>query len=119
MNALAGKRILVVEDEVLIAFALEDLLLQLECVVIGPAHSLADALELLDRQPLDAALLDVNLDGVRSYRLAERLAERGVPFVFVTGCAEDSVDWTGGPAKILHKPYTDDAIRAVLLAQLA
>ncbi|MBW6527669.1 response regulator [Sphingomonas sp. RHCKR7] len=82
---LAGRRILVVEDEYFIASDLRRALGAEQAVVIGPVSSLAAGLELAERDGIDAALLDVNLEGDSSLAIADRLAARGVPFVFVTG----------------------------------
>ena len=85
-SALRGRRILVVEDEYMMA---EDLRRDLEKVgaeVVGPVPSVADALRLLAREDgLDGAVLDVNLRGEKAYPVADALRERGVPFVLATG----------------------------------
>ncbi len=85
-SVLQGRRILVVEDEYMMA---EDLRRDLEKVgaeVVGPVPSVADALRLLAREDgLDGAVLDVNLRGEKAYPVADALRERGVPFVLATG----------------------------------
>jgi CheY-like chemotaxis protein len=85
-QGLRGRRLLVVEDEYLIA---ADLALALDdggAEVVGPAGSVEDALELIAAQsPLDAAVLDINLGNERAYPIADALRERGVPFIFATG----------------------------------
>jgi len=86
MADLRGLRILVVEDEALIAMALEDILLDLGCTVVGPAASVDAALQLVDG-PLDGALLDVNVKGTLIYPVAEKLAARGVPVALCSGYA--------------------------------
>ena len=88
--ALAGHRVLVVEDEALVAMELADILERQGCGVIGPAASVAQALALLDGR-LDAALLDLNLNGEPGLPVAAALGDRGVPFVVVSGYAEDQV----------------------------
>ena len=87
-DGLQDHRILIVEDEAMIALDLEMALVHAGCVVVGPMASLAQALRHLDDEPFDAALLDVNLNGVLIFPLAEKLAARGIPFVFMTGYAE-------------------------------
>ena len=89
--ALAGHRVLVVEDEALVAMELGDILERQGCRVIGPAASIAQALALLDGRRLDAALLDLNLKGEPGLPVAVALSGRGVPFVVVSGYAEDQV----------------------------
>src|SRR5690349_6225193 len=91
LGCLAGRRVLVAEDEVLIAMAYEALLHEHGCAVLGPAAQVDEALALLaptGGPPPDAAVLDVNLDGKPSVPVAEALAVLGIPFVVVTGYAE-------------------------------
>jgi two-component SAPR family response regulator len=82
---LSGRRILIVEDEFLLAMELELLLRQRGCLVLGPVSSVSHALDLLDEEPPDVALLDVNLKGERATPIAAALMARGVPFVLITG----------------------------------
>ncbi|RAZ83140.1 hypothetical protein DPM33_32630 [Mesorhizobium hawassense] len=82
---LSGLRVLVVEDTFLVALDLSDELTEAGCDVVGPASSVGQALEEIDGVDLDGAVLDVNLNGERSFPLAEHLAARDVPFVFLTG----------------------------------
>jgi two-component SAPR family response regulator len=82
---LSGRRILVVEDEFLLAMELEALLERRGCTVLGPVPSVGQALALLDGEPPDVALLDVNLKGERATPVAAALIDRGVPFVLITG----------------------------------
>jgi CheY-like chemotaxis protein len=78
-------RILIVEDELLIAMEIEQMLVELGCAVVGPAPSVAQALAILDREEPDFAILDVNLGPERSTPIAEALRKRGVPFALATG----------------------------------
>jgi two-component SAPR family response regulator len=82
---LAGLRILIVEDEFLLAMELEMLLQQRGCMVLGPVSSVGQALTMLDGEQPDIALLDVNLKGERATPVAAALQARGVPFVLITG----------------------------------
>ena len=80
---LTGRRVLVVEDESLVAMLLETILEDMECVPIGPASNVDEGQKLArDTENLDAALLDVNVAGRQVFPVAEALKERGVPFVF-------------------------------------
>jgi CheY-like chemotaxis protein len=115
MSVLAGKRVLVVEDEAIIAFALEDMLGDLGCTVVGPAMHLDEASTMAERELLDAAILDVNINDARSYPIAERLEQRGVPFIFATGYGEEGLSWAGRPAELLPKPYRKEQVQAALL----
>ncbi len=85
MDGLANRRILVVEDEVLIAMQIEEILLDLGCVVVGAVGRLDAAMRLADDQTLDAAILDVNIHGGLVYPVADRLSARGIPFMFASG----------------------------------
>lgn len=114
MSPLQRKRVLLVEDEAMIAFAVEDILLDLGCEVVGPAFRLEDAVELASAEMIDAAILDVNLNDQRSYAVADELKRRGIPFLFATGYGEDGVDWNGATPAILPKPYRKDQIAAAL-----
>jgi len=85
VSSLRGKRILVVEDEYFIASDLARLLLQQEAVVLGPVADVERGLALTEGNPIDAAILDVNLEGSPCFPIADRLSERKVPFMFLTG----------------------------------
>jgi len=111
MTALAGLRVLVVEDEPVVAMCLEDILEELGCVTVGPVGRLIEGLALAQREPLDAAILDINLDGERSNRIAEALRDRGVPFAFASGYGSAP---EGFGAPMIEKPYrTADIERAL------
>ena len=114
MSALRGKRVLLVEDEAVIAFAVEDMLTDLGCEVVGPAFRLEEAIAMAETAALDAAILDVNLNDQRSYVVADELTRRAVPFLFATGYAEAGVDWGGAEVAVLPKPYRQDQIAAAL-----
>ena len=96
---LEGVSVLIVEDRYLIATDLAHEVMHLGGKVLGPAPSLAAAAELMDQEPISLALLDVNLDGEAVYPLAEALADRGVPIVFVTGYDPETLPpaWKGYP----------------------
>lgn len=85
---LRGRRVLIVEDEWLVAMELQALLEQHGCTVLGPVKSGAHALALLDHERPDAALLDLNLNGQRSTLVALALSAQQVPFLLVTGYGE-------------------------------
>ena len=82
---MTGRRILVVEDEPLIAIEIENVLLSLGCTVVGPTGSLRTALELATVEVLDGAILDVNIRGLEVYPVADVLLGRGVEFVIASG----------------------------------
>jgi CheY-like chemotaxis protein len=118
VSALAGRRVLLVEDERLIALLAEDMLTDLGCEVVGPAASLAEARALADREgKLDAALLDVNLRGEPVHPLAEALRARGVAVVLVSGYA-DPLAGSAAALPVVAKPYLSADLAAALTAAL-
>jgi CheY-like chemotaxis protein len=112
---LMGMRVLVVEDEPIIAMMIVDYLEELGCKVVAVASRLPDAIEQARTLDLDAAALDVNLAGELSYPVAEVLRERAVPFVFATGYGVDAtpVSWKSAP--VLSKPFRVEQLAKVLL----
>jgi CheY-like chemotaxis protein len=87
-EALRGRRVLVVEDEMLVAMEFENLLQRQGCAVLGPAPTVDRALGLLEHDQPDAALLELKLHGQPATAVAVALKTRGVPFVLVTGYGE-------------------------------
>jgi DNA-binding response OmpR family regulator len=113
---MAGpQRILIVEDEPLIAMMLEDFLDALDREAAGVADNVAAALDLIGQGGIDAAILDVNLrGGETSWPIADRLAAEGIPFVLATGGSGDSVAEQHRGRPVLSKPFTMDAVEKVL-----
>jgi DNA-binding response OmpR family regulator len=109
-TALHGRRILVVEDEELIAMLIEETLIDQGCMVIGPAATLAAALALARDEAIDAAVLDVNLAGARTDAVADLLATRGIPFLFATGYGDRATSSAHAKAPVIGKPFTLDAL---------
>lgn len=116
---LVGKRVLVVEDEMLVAMNLEDTLVDLGAEVVGPAMRLDTALELARIEQFDVAVLDINLHGGRSYPVAEALRERGLPFVFATGYGHAEGAEAFSDVAILVKPYRAEELADALKSALA
>jgi len=111
---IACARILIVEDEPIVAMCLEDMLSELGHATLGPASRVADGLALLENGP-DAAILDINLSGERSDAIAHALAERGVPMVFATGYGT-APEGFGPDTPLLEKPYRLEQLRTALAA---
>ena len=103
-SGISGRRILVVEDEVMVAWTLEDMLGELGCAVIGPAARVSQALAMIKTTSIDAAVLDVNLNGEMSYAVADALSERGVPFVLSTAYNKNSLKGSYHGRPLLQKP---------------
>lgn len=109
------QRILIVEDEPLIAMMLEDFLDVLGKQLAGQADNVADALALIDAGGIDAAILDVNLrGGEKSWPIADALAARGIPFVFATGGSQDGLIDAHRARPTLSKPFTMDGVAKAL-----
>ena len=117
-DPLTGLRLLVVEDEALVAMALEDMLGDLGCVVVDVAGTLARGVALAEKLAIDGAILDINLGGEKVFPVAERLAERGVPFVFCTGYGLAGVPADFAQAPTLSKPYDQRQLHDLLVTGL-
>jgi CheY-like chemotaxis protein len=115
---LEGRRVLLVEDEVLVAMLIEDILTDFGCAVVGTAARLEDALKSAREEAMDIALLDVNLGGQRSFPVADILAERGVPFLFVSGYGEQGLEAPHQNRPVLQKPFSPELIAEALLRAL-
>lgn len=117
-HALRGRRVLVVEDEALVAMMMEYGLVDAGADVIGPAFSVEEALGLIERTVqdggLNAAVLDLNLEGAAVSPVADRLADLGVPFVFATGYGEDCDRGAHAAAPVLAKPFNPNALVAAV-----
>ena len=115
---LAGKRVLVAEDEPLVSMLVEDELRDAGATVLGPAHSVDDALRLVEAAAADggisAAVLDINLDWRHAGPLADRLAALGVPFLFATGYGENCDMGGHGEAPVLRKPFGAETLAAAV-----
>lgn len=117
-DSLSGLRVFVVEDEMLVAWLIEDMLAELGCTAVGPAARVDEALEMIDTAAIDLAIVDVNLNGQRSFPVVDVLAERGVPFAFSTGYRPDSlpVRYRGFP--VLRKPFARSKLAETLATLL-
>lgn len=113
-TGVKGKRILVVEDDYFIAADVRRMLEQAGAIVLGPVHDTAAALVLAGHGPVEVALLDVNLDGVLSYELADALTARGVPCLFLTGYDDWSMPAPYRAMPRLAKPFTAQAVMATI-----
>jgi DNA-binding response OmpR family regulator len=113
VSAARAKRILVVEDEALIAMMLEDMLIDLGFDVVGPALTFENALRLARSEDYDCAILDVNLGSHRSYPIADAVAARGLKLLFASGYDSPAGEWTGA-AGTIRKPFDKHALATVL-----
>jgi len=123
-DSAPAARILIVEDEALVAMIMVDVVEETGCHVVGPAEGLGMAIEFARTEPkLDGAILDLNLSGNQAYPVAEILKQRGVPFVFVTGYGSNELapPYDGHPS--ITKPFRveelEDAVRRMLAGNAA
>jgi CheY-like chemotaxis protein len=117
MTTLRGKSVLIVEDESLIAMMAEDFLVELAAKVIGPATTIDAALSLIAVEAIDAALLDLNIRGQRSDRVADALRLKGIPIVCATGYGESETVFAQG-SPIIGKPYSKETLDRALQSVL-
>lgn len=111
-DRLAGYRILVVEDEMMIALLIEVTLQELGCVVVGPVSTLDAALLLAREATLDAAILDVTIRGGDVYPVAKALRDRGIPFVLASGYGDWALPEAVQDQPRLTKPFTPRDLEA-------
>ena len=109
---LSGLKVLVAEDEVLIAMLVEDALDELGCVMAAQCQSVVEAVAAARETDFDVALIDFNLRGGKATELAEVLRELGRPFAIVTGAPADAAGH--GEAAILAKPFKVEEVASTL-----
>lgn len=116
---LTGKKVLVLEDEPLIAMLIVDALQRAGSKVVGPAYSAEQALALIAKENVDVAVLDVHLgNGATSAPVADALSEAGIPFIFATGHGQSALRTVDQGRPFLGKPYSDRDVIAAIAAAL-
>ncbi len=114
MMRILPMRILIVEDEPMIAMLLEDTLDMLGHEVAGTAESVEAAIALIDADAIDAAIVDINLNGEKAWPVAEALTSASIPFAISSGAADSEIPQQYAGAPLLKKPYMIADIEAVL-----
>ena len=113
-QSLAGARVLVVEDEFAVLLLVEDMLTELGCTIAGTASRMSEALGMASGLELDAAVLDVNINGEPVDPVAEVLASRQVPMVFSTGYGRSGITSRWRSCPVLQKPYRTEELATAL-----
>ena len=113
-DVVDARRVLLVEDEALVGIMMKDLLTGLGFEVVGPFGMVSEAIRVVEREQLQAAVLDVNLRGEMIYGLADKLTDRGIPLVFVTGYGAETIDPRFANVPVLQKPVDNIALQRVL-----
>jgi CheY-like chemotaxis protein len=116
---LEGVRILLVEDEGLVAMSIEDMLADLGCQVTASAHTIDIAIDKAREGGFQCALLDVNLRGKEVFPVAEILCEQGIPFVFLSGYGRAALPEKFRARPVAAKPFQSEELAAALSAALA
>ena len=102
---LSNRKVLVVEDEMMIAMLIEDMLDEFGCKLVGLATNVPRALDLIGKEPVEIAVLDLNLDGQDTYAIADALQRKNVPFIFATGYGSTGLRQEYGNRPVLQKPF--------------
>jgi CheY-like chemotaxis protein len=113
---LDGKRVLVVEDEMLIALLIEDPLVDIGCSIVATCGDVQTALDAVRTRAFDLAVLDVNLAGEMVYPVADLLAERNIPFLLLSGYGTEAISSRHPEWKVCAKPYSRGEFVEMLLA---
>ncbi len=116
---LEGVKVLIIEDDSLVAMSVGDMLSDLGCSVVANAGNLTQAYEMVDAGGFDFALLDVNLRGKEVFPVAEILSERGVPFAFASGYGRAGLPQEFQTRPIVSKPFQIEELSAVLSSALS
>lgn len=119
IDALRGRKILIVEDEPFIALTLEDMLTDLGCIIAGSVSQVADALALIREGGIDAAVLDVNLGSQKIDPVADELAGKSCPFIFTTGYGRAGVPPSHNRRGIVAKPFTSEDLARALSQEIS
>jgi CheY-like chemotaxis protein len=118
-NGSVARRVLIVEDDVMIRMLIEDMLGDLGFAVAAEASKVHEALAAVNSTAFDVAILDVNLSGETTGPVAEALAARGTPFVFATGYGEHGLPDQFRDRPLLKKPFQIESLRRMLETALA
>ena len=114
---LAGLRVLVVEDEMLVSLLIEDTLSEQKCVIVGPCDQIAPALEAARTEAIDLAVLDVNIAGSKVYPVADVLTARKIPFLLLSGYGKSAIPINHPEWRVCSKPFRSEELIGMLIEQ--
>jgi len=118
-SPLKGLRVLVVEDETLVAMLVEEYLTELGCVIAGSARRVPKALEIIDGSAIDAAVLDLNVAGEDVSPIVAKLVAKSVPFIFASGYGEKGLPANWASYQVLQKPFSAGDLQTALLSAVS
>jgi|SRR5579871_109481 len=118
-NAQPGVRVLVVEDEMMLAMLMEDMLADIGHTPVGPVTRVDNALKMIDEGGFDAAILDINLNGQDSYPVADALTAQAIPFVFASGYSAGRLREKYRAIPSVQKPFLQSELQRVLNTALS
>jgi two-component SAPR family response regulator len=116
---LRKPRVLLVEDDAAIALLVEQVLIECGCECVGPAAHMRETLRYAKSTDIDAALIDVVIDGNNADEVAETLALRRIPFSFISGLPKGSIAKKWNKIPYIEKPFGEEKIHQMLLTLLA
>jgi CheY-like chemotaxis protein len=119
MNSADGIRVLIVEDEPIVAMLAEDLLESIGCIVAGIAANIAEAHAAIETMKFDMALIDVNLGGEDGLIIANALKSRRIPYIITSGYGAEGLAPSHSNAPVLSKPYAIAALEAAVCRSMA
>jgi two-component SAPR family response regulator len=117
-GSLTGLKVLLVEDEMLVSLLIEDTLLDERCIVVGPFSRVPGAMEAARNAQIDLAILDVNIAGTMVFPVAEILATRHIPFLFLSGYGQRAVPHDHPDWSVCSKPFRPEELVTMLVAQM-
>ncbi len=118
-DASTGPRVLIVEDEPLLAETLSDLLVDAGCQPVGPAANVGEALRLIEQSPIDVAILDIRLMHETSFPVAYALRRRGIPLMFLTAYQRRNLPVDLSDAVLIEKPFKAPVLLAAVRRALS
>jgi CheY-like chemotaxis protein len=113
-----GLKALVVEDETIVAFLIEDMLTELGCETVWLANNVSSAMSILGENRPDIVVLDVNLAGSDAYTVAEHLSREQIPFIFATGYGREGISNRWARRPVIQKPFQFEGLEQALRAAL-